>query len=209
MSIDYYDHARFRWYEKPTILGQKMFHLPVLGWVTVFQFVLLVGVGLPGMFAAMNLGGHWAAPWPLLGAFLFAKFRPPLLGYEARLYHLARFRMFGPREKAARPKPKKYEMPRMTGAAEAGPEPDEPLEIAVYDRPRELRMSLPPGTPPEGRLEVRMDGVVVSTPYPDSDGTVHLVLYPDDMRGERTVSIHDDTGDQVAGRTLVFVQGMV
>ena len=205
--IGYYDRARFRWYEKPTLLGQKMFHLPVLGWVTVFQFALLVGAGLPGMFAAMNVGGHWAAPWPLLGAFLFAKFRPPLLGYEARLYHMARFRMFGPREKAARPKPKKYEMPRTGGAAEARPEPDEPLEIAVYDRPRGLRMSLPPGTPPEGRLEVRLDGVVASTPYPDSDGTVYLVLYPDDMRGERTVSIHDGAGAQVAGRTLVFVRG--
>ena len=69
-------------------------------------------------------------------------------------------------------------------------------------------MSLLPGTPPEGRLEVRMDGMLVSPPYPDSDGTVHLVLYPDDMMEERTVSIHDDAGAQVAGRTLVFVQGV-
>ena len=59
--IGYYDRARFRWYEKPTLLGQKMFHLPVLGWVTVFQFMLLVGVGLLGMFRTMNLGGPLAA----------------------------------------------------------------------------------------------------------------------------------------------------
>ena len=203
MSDD--DMARFRWYEKPTLMDQKMFHLPILGWVTVFQFVLLVGAGLPGMFISMSVGGHWAAPWPLLGAFLFARFRPPLLGYEMRLYHIVRFRMFGPKEDGVRPKAKKYVMPRKS-TPEAKPEPDVPLEIAVYDRPRELRMSLPQGVPPEGRLEVRIDGVVIATPYPDSDGTVHLVLYPDDMRGERTVSIHDGTGAQVAGRTLVFVQ---
>lgn len=205
--IDFYDNHRFRWYEKPTLLGQKMFHLPVLGWVTVFQFMLVVGVGMPGMFAAINLAGIYAAPWPLLAAFLFAKFRPPLLGYEMRLYHIIQFRMFGPKEKKAGPKPQKYEMPRASGkAAEVKPEPDAPLEITVYDRPRELRMSLPAGTPLEKRLEVRLDGVTVSTPHPDTDGTVHLRLYPDDMRGERTVTIHDETGSQVAGRQLVFVQ---
>ena len=138
---------------------------------------------------------------------MFARFRPPLLGYEIRLYYMVRFCMFGPKEKAARPKPKKYEMPCMSGAAEARPKPDEPLEIAVYDRPRGLRMSLPPGTPPEGRLEGRLDGMVVSMPYLDSDGTVYLVLYLDDMHGERTVSIHDGAGAQLAGRTLVFVRG--
>lgn len=197
---------RFQWYEKPTLPNQKMFHLPVLGWVTVLQLGILVGAGLPGMFIAVQVAGIYAAPWPLLAAFLFAKFRPPLLGYEMRLYHMMRFRMFGPKEKKAGPKPKKYEMPRVSGkAVEAKPEPDEPLEIVIRDRPWELRMSLPAGTPMDKRLEVRLDGVRAGTPHPDTDGTAHLVLYPDDMRGERIVTIHDDTGAQIAGRTLVFV----
>ena len=208
MSIDHYDTHRFRWYEKPTLLGQKMFHLPILGWVTVFQFMLIVGIGMPAMFAAVNFGGYYAAPWPLLVSFLFAKFRPPLLGYEMRLYHIIRFRMAGRSEKKAGVKPRKYEMPRVRGGpAEAKPEPDEPIQITVHDRPWELRMSLPPGISLENRLEVRIDGTVAGTPHPDTDGTVHLVLYPDDMKGERTVTIHDNTGTQLAGRTLVFVQG--
>ena len=210
--IDHYDAHRFRWYEKPTLMGQKLFHLPVMGWITVFQFALLVAVGLPGMFIALNVSGPYAAPWPLLAAFLFAKFRPPLAGYEMRLYYVMQFRMFGPKERKAGPKPKKYAMPRLSGgarASDAKPEPDAPLEIVVYDRPRELRMSLPPETPKDERVEVRMDGAVMSTPYPDSDGAVHLVLYPDDMRGERNISIHDYAGNQVAGRTLVFKQGDV
>ena len=209
MAGDEYLHGRIQWYEKPTLMGQRMFHLPVLGWVTVFQFTLLVGVGMPGMFIAVNVADIYAAPWPLLAAFLFAKFRPPLLGYEMRLFHMARFRLSGPREKRAGPKPKKYAMPRAArGAVEARPEPDAPLEIAVYDRPRELRMELPAGTPADRRVGVRMDGAALGPPrYPDSDGTVHLVLYPDDMRGERTVTVHDGAGAQLAGRTLVFVQG--
>ncbi len=199
------DYGRFRWFEKPTILGQKMFHLPILGWVTVFQFMLLVVVGLPGMFIALNVAGAYASPWPLLAAFLFAKFRPPLLGYEMRLYHIMRFRMFGTKETKA--KPKKYSMPRMTKRSmEAQPEHNEPISITVYDRPRELRMSLPFGTSLDKRLEVKLDGNIVSTPHPDTDGTVHLVLYPDDMVGERIVTIHDETGRQIAGRVLVFVQ---
>lgn len=209
-SIDYYDNApRFMWYEKPTLMNQKLFHLPVLGWVTVFQFTLLVGAGLPGMFIALQAGGEYAAPWPLVAAFLFAKFRPPLLGYEMRLYHILRFRAFGPKEKATGPKPKKYSMPRMSGkakAAEAKPEPDAPLEIEVHDRPLELLLSLPPGSADGGRVEVRLDGVMMSTPQPGSDNAVHVILYPDDMKGERTVTVHDGSGEQVAGRTLVFVQ---
>lgn len=206
MSIEYYDTNRFRWYEKPTLMGQKLFHLPILGWVTVFQFALLVAVGLPGMFIALNVWGVYAAPWPLVIAFMFAKFRPPLVGYEMRLYHIIQYRMFGKKEHDTT-KPKRYSMPRVSGKAkEAKPEPDKPLEITVYDRPRELRMSLPPDTTSGKRVEVRMDGIVMSTPYPDSDGTVHLVLYVDDMKGERNISIHDETGDQIAGRTLVFRQ---
>ena len=208
MAGDEYLHGRVRWHEKPTLMGQRMFHLPVLGWVTVFQFTLLVGAGMPGMFIAVTVADIYAAPWPLLAAFMFAKFRPPLLGYEMRLCYMVRFRMFGPRERKAGPKPKKYAMPRATrGMVEAKPEPDAPLEIVVYDRPRELRMGLPPGTPADRRVEVRMDGAVVGTQHPDSDGTVHLVLYPDDMRGERTITIHDGAGAQLAGRVLVFVQG--
>ena len=198
---------RFQWYEKPTLPNQKMFHLPVLGWVTVLQLGILVGAGLPGMFIAVQVAGIYAAPWPLLAAFLFAKFRPPLLGYEMRLYHMMRFRMFGPKEVRAGPRPKKYVMPRaVQDTAEAKPTPDDTLQITVYDRPRELRMSLPSDMPLDKRLEVRMDGVLCSTPHPDTDGTVHLVLYPDDMFGERSITIHDDTGAQVAGRTLVFVK---
>ncbi len=198
---------RFQWYEKPTLPNQKMFHLPVLGWVTVLQLGILVGAGLPSMFIAVQVAGIYAAPWPLLAAFLFAKFRPPLLGYEMRLYHMMRFRMFGPKEARAGPRPKKYVMPRaVRDTAEAKPTPDDTLQITVYDRPRELRMSLPSDMPLDKRLEVRMDGVLCSTPHPDTDGTIHLVLYPDDMFGERSVTIHDDTGAQVAGRTLVFVK---
>ncbi len=198
---------RFQWYEKPTLPNQKMFHLPVLGWVTVLQLGILVGAGLPGMFIAVQVAGIYAAPWPLLAAFLFAKFRPPLLGYEMRLYHMMRFRMFGPKEAKAGPKPKKYVMPRaVQDTADAKPTPDESLQITVYDRPRELRMSLPSDMPLDKRLEVRMDDVLCSTPHPDTDGTVHLVLYPDDMVGEKSITIHDDTGAQVAGRTLVFVK---
>lgn len=207
-TIDFYEtHPRFRWYEKPAILDQKFFHLPSLGWVTVFQMALVAGVGLPGMFAALSVGGVFAAPWPLLATYLFAKFRPPLLGYEMRLYHILRFRLTGPRERKAGPKPKKYSMPKASGKpTEAKPEPDEPLEMVAIDRPRELHMLLPPDTPMDKRLEVRLDGVLVGTPQPASDGTVPLTIYPDDMRGERTVTVLDDTGSQLAGRVLVFTQ---
>lgn len=86
----------------------------------------------------------------------------------------------------------------------ARPEPDAPLEITIYDRPSELRMSLPPDSILNRQVKVRMDGIVMSTLYPDSDGTVHLVPYMDDMNGERNISIHDETGNQISGRTLVF-----
>ena len=41
---------------------------------------------------------------------------------------------------------------------------------------------------------MRIDGTVAGTPHPDTDGTVHLVLYPDDVKGERTVTVHDNAG---------------
>lgn len=200
--------GRFRWFEKPAILEQKMFHLPVLGWVTILQFGMLVGVGMPAAFVAMSVSDVYAAPWPILAAFLFAKFRPPLLGYEMRLYHIIRFRMLGRKPQKAGPKPQKYVSPKPKGLShtKAEPEPDVPLQITVHDRPRELRMSLPPDIPYDERLEVRIDGIIVSTPHPDTDGMVHLVLYPDDMKGERNITIHTTSGVQVAGRTLVFVQ---
>lgn len=198
---------RFIWYEKPTLPNQKMFHLPVLGWITVLQFGILIGAGLPGMFIAVQIAGIFAAPWPLLAAFLFAKFRPPLLGYEMRLYHMMRFRMFGPKEKQIGEKPKKYVMPKAQPApAEAKPQVDEPIEITVHDAPRELRMTLPADTPTDKRLEIRLDGVIYNTTFPDTNGTVQMVLYVDDMVGERSVTIHGAGGAQIAGRNLVFVQ---
>ena len=202
--------GRFRWYEKPTLMGQKLFHLPVLGWVTVFQFSLLVAVGLPGMFICLNAFGPVGAPWPLMAAFGFAKFRPPMLGYEMRIYHVLQFRMFGPREKKAGPKPKKYALPRASGKPrEAKPEPDAPLEVIVFDQPREFRMSLPSDVPRDIDVEVRLDGARINTQRPDSNGTVHLTLYPDDMRGERNVTIHDMADEQLAGITMIFRQGNV
>ena len=74
------------WFHRPTTLNQPLFQMPALGYISGLQATLMFGVGLPVFFGVMNSFGVWAALVPFVMISALALIRPPILGYEGRLF---------------------------------------------------------------------------------------------------------------------------
>lgn len=99
------------WFHKPTLTNQPLFQVPLIGYITGSQGLLLFGVGLPAFFLVVGSHGLPAAPAPLAAAAALTMVRPPVLGYEGRLaviiwFYLAKRR--GALSPGAAPLPCRY-----------------------------------------------------------------------------------------------------
>ena len=138
------------WFHKPTMMNQPLFQVPLLGYITGSQGLLLFGVGLPAFFLVMNSYGPLAALAPLAGAAALAMIRPPVLGYEGRLavaawFYLARGRSGQPAKSRAFSIPvptKAGAIPRKARLGRRAKAAPAPVEVRATGRPVEISLSL-------------------------------------------------------------------
>ena len=203
------------WFDKPTLMNQPLFQMPLLGYITGYQGLLLFGVGLPAFFLMMGPYGLPAALAPLVAAAILAMVRPPVVGYEGRLAVIIWFYIRGgahmgraatgsralaiPRSHSASLPGKARPATPRDGAA---PAPvvvratGRPVEISLVLRTRENRVSRP-------KVRILLDGASVKTAVPSPSGRVSVVLHPEDCTGTRRISVHEvAAGDDSIGAKL-------
>ena len=103
-----YAQSRMIWFKRTGPLTQALFTLPLIGFITGQQAIIIVAFGLPILFGVLNATGDvLAAVLPFLVIVVFALIRPPVMSYEARLFTLLRFHIAGGPVKAGKKKGKK------------------------------------------------------------------------------------------------------
>ena len=102
-----YAQSRMIWFKRTGPLTQALFTLPLLGFITGQQAIIIVGFGIPVLFGVLSATGDVAAAViPFLVIIVFALIRPPVMSYEARLFTLLRFHAVGGPVKAGAKKKK-------------------------------------------------------------------------------------------------------
>ena len=91
-----YAQQRMIWFKRTGPLTQALFTLPLLGFITGQQAIIIVGLGIPVLFGVLSATGDVAAAViPFLVIIVFALIRPPVISYEARLFAILRFHAVG------------------------------------------------------------------------------------------------------------------
>lgn len=219
-AVSYSDKTAI-WFDKPTLTNQPLFQMPLLGYVTGYQGLLLFGVGLPAFFLMMGPYGLPAALAPLAAAAALAMVRPPVVGYEGRMAMIIWFYIRGGTRGGRTATSRALAVPRSHGASLPGkarpaaprdgaaPAPvvvratGRPVEISLVLRTRENRVSRP-------KVRILLDGASVKTAVPSPSGRVSVVLHPEDCTGTRKISVHevaagdDSTGAKLTEKEVVF-----
>ena len=100
-----YAQSRMIWFKRTGPLTQALFTLPLLGFITGQQAIIIVGLGIPVLFGVLGATGDVAAAVvPFMVIIVFALIRPPVMSYEARLFTLLRFHAVGGPVKAKKKK---------------------------------------------------------------------------------------------------------
>lgn len=204
------------WFDKPTLMNQPLFQMPLLGYITGYQGLLLFGAGLPAFFLMMGPYGLPVALAPLVAAAALAMVRPPVVGYEGRLAAIIWFYIRGGARvgRATATTSRALAIPRSHSASlpgkarpaiprdRAAPAPvmvratGRPVEISLVLRTRENRVSRP-------KVRILLDGASVKTAVPSPSGRVSVVLHPEDCTGTRRISVHEVVaGDDSIGARL-------
>ena len=103
-----YAQQRMIWFKRTGPLTQALFTLPLLGFITGQQAIIIVGLGIPVLFGVLSATGDVAAAViPFLVIIVFALIRPPVMSYEARLFAILRFHAVGGPVKATAKRKKK------------------------------------------------------------------------------------------------------
>ena len=167
-----YAQSRMIWFKRTGPLTQALFTLPLIGFITGQQAVIIVAVGLPVLFGVLNATGDVAAAViPFIVIAVFAMIRPPVMSYEARLFTLLRFHLMGGAVKASSKKKKGRTAPKRSrflsrpGAASKKPkkamdaaEEEEEEEEAASPSPagaESMEVGTYPGLPVEMAITLR------------------------------------------------------
>lgn len=182
--------------------------MPILGYVSGYQALLLFGVGMPVFFITLNAYDIIAALPPLGGITALAMIRPPILGYEGRFFVLVWFYLSRRRPKMSSsalriPIPEAISIPKKA-APKKRPKP-KPLQVRPAGRPIEIsaRLRTEYNRPLVKQVRILLDGVSVRTAIPSESGSLSVVLHPEECVGVRTVSVHEVGPDDTLGKLLV------
>ena len=89
--------SRMLWFVRTTPLSQSLFAFPLIGMISGYQAILILGIGLPLLFGTMHATGDITyAAVPFAAMVAFAMVRPPVLSYEGRLFYRLKFLITGP-----------------------------------------------------------------------------------------------------------------
>jgi len=215
--------AKALWFHHPTAMSQPLFSVPVLGFITGSQAVILLGLGLPALFIGMEAGGigYGAAAFCAIG--VFSMIRPPVMGYEMRIITLIMFHLTGgsrkKQKKSGKGKKSKKKAPSaLRGKAkeekparkeEARRPETESMEVSVSgNMPVNISLSL--GSD-HARRKVRVlidDGEILMT-VADDDGRLSVILDPEDCVGEHVMSVvAADAGTLLLRKNMKFKVGV-
>lgn len=128
------------WFKRTGPLTQALFTLPLLGFITGQQAIIIVGLGIPVLFGVLGATGDVAAAVvPFIVIIVFALIRPPVMSYEARLFTLLRFHAVGGPVKATKKKKKsgKAKPTRSKFLSRPGTGPKKPRDKAAGDKGQE------------------------------------------------------------------------
>lgn len=206
------------WFHRPTALNQPLFQMPVLGYISGSQALLLFGVGLPILFGMMSIFDVWISVIPFCVIVILSVIRPPVLGYEGRLvvmilFHIKRRQSTPKRRCDALVIPKRKKINSVSTAKKRPPPVKKPMVIKSSGRPVEITMTLRTieNYINRGRVRVLLDGTDIKTAIPSKSGQVSIILHPDDCIGTRRISIHavnddDRAGSMLTQKEVVFTQ---
>ena len=167
-----YAQSRMIWFRRTGPLTQALFTLPLLGFITGQQAIIIVGLGMPVLFGVLNATGDVAAAViPFLVIIVFALIRPPVMSYEARLFTLLRFHVVGGPVKAKAKKKRSGAAAKRSrfmsrpgtkdkGKKAKGKEDEEEAEAAEEDEPapqdtETVEVSTSPGLPVDVFITLR------------------------------------------------------
>lgn len=215
--------AKALWFHHPTAMSQPLFPIPVLGFITGSQALILLGLGLPALFIGMEAGGveYGIAAFCAIGA--FSMIRPPVMGYEMRIITLLRFHLTGGSRKTGkkagkgkRPKKKAPSALRKAGKAEEPARREEPrppeiekMEVSVSgNMPVNIGLSLG-GDNIRRKVRVLIDDREILMTVADKDGQLSVILDPEDCVGEHEMSVVDaDGGTLLLRKHMKFSVGV-
>ena len=194
------------WFHKPSLLHQSIFSIPVLGYLSTLQAIMIFGIGLPLMFAILYVANdsEYAVIPPIVMA-VIAMVRPPVMSYEARALAALRFLMGGGVKPKKKAKSRSLAVPsggkaKTEEAVEEPPDVPQDISVAVTDKPVEvsLRLRTVDGSVfANKKVRVLLDGQEIKTTLSSTTGEILLLLESSDCFGQKTVSIHalrdDDT----------------
>ena len=203
-----YSEKTALWFHKPTALNQPLFQMPILGYVSGYQALLLFGVGMPVFFVTLNAYDIITALPPLGAITALAMIRPPILGYEGRFFVLVWFCLSQRRPKMSSkalriPVSGAISIPKKA-APKKRPKP-KPIRVRPAGRPIEIsaRLRTDHNQPLVKQVRILLDGVSIRTAVPSESGTLSVVLHPEECVGVRTVSVHEVGPEDTLGRLLV------
>ena len=211
------------WFHKPSQLHQSIFSMPLLGYMSALQAIMIFGIGLPIMFAILYVTDDLAyAVLPPIIMGIIAMIRPPVMSYEARALTALRFLMGGGVKPKKKAKSRSLSVPSGGGGEtvvepveEIEPQPD--IQIMVTDKPITISLSLKTvdgGRYANKKVRILLDGNEIMTTLSSSTGHVVILMEPNDCVGQRVISVHalrdDDTIEPAAiiQKKVTFVRDM-
>ncbi len=230
-----YAQENMTWFPKNPTLTQPLLTFPVLGFISLYQAIIIFGLGLPAMFAVLQASQEIHTAAITLAAFaVFAMVRPPVIGYEGRLLSIVTFYAGGRKTPRGTKRGKKAAAGADSGVLavpssslarrrerhrpEAAPQRQrKPQKMEVHVSPGALmRISIVLKTRdgqiiPRKRVRVVLDGRPIRTDISSAAGEVDVILDYGDCHGTRKITIAevdgDRTGDSIVEREIKFVRG--
>ena len=208
------------WFKRTGPLTQALFTLPLIGFITGQQAIIIVAVGLPVLFGVLNATGDVAAAViPFLVIAVFAMIRPPVMSYEARLFTLLRFHIAGGAVKSATKKKKGKKAPKRSRflsrpgaskkpmkAKDAAEEEEEESTLAATAEAETMEVGTYPGLPVDmaitlrdraghilarRRVAILLDGSLLRTAISSTSGHIPILIDPEEAIGTRRLSISE------------------
>ncbi len=202
------------WFHRPTALNQVIFSVPILGYLTGAQAVIIFAVGVPLMFLVLEISDDIKlAAAPVISCVILAMIRPQFMPYESRIYAAMQF-LLSKKEIAPCSESEILRMPKKRKSRAVQPA-ESAVRITATEKPIEISLTLADGS---GRrysgktVRIMLDGIPIKTAVSSSSGQASVLLEPEECRGTRSIAAYlvDEEGaakDKILQRRLIFSGG--
>jgi len=214
--------AKALWFHHPTAMSQPLFSVPVLGFITGSQALILLGLGLPALFIGIEAGGVEYGVAAFLAIGVFSMIRPPVMGYEMRIITLLMFHLRGGQKKAGKKAGRGGKSRKGPSALRGAPKAEEPArrEAPKPPEPETMEVSVSGSMPVNiglslgadhvrRKVRVLIDGGEILMTVADKDGQLSVILDPEDCVGEHEITVVDaNEGTLLLRKHMAFKVGV-